>query len=147
MGRKLVGRVVLATHNPGKLKEMRELLAAHGVEAISAAELKLAEPDETGKSFAENARIKARAAASAAKLPAFADDSGLAVEALDGEPGIHSARWAGKDKDFARAMRLVEEKLNAKGAKTPEQRRAAFVAALCLAWPDGVDECFEGRVE
>jgi XTP/dITP diphosphohydrolase len=147
MGRRLAGRVVIATHNPGKLKEMQALLAAHGVEAISAAELKLAEPDETGNSFAENARIKARAAASAANLPALADDSGLAVEALGGEPGIHSARWAGKDKDFARAMRLIEEKLAAKGAKTPAQRLAAFVAALCLAWPDGFDECFEGRVE
>lgn len=147
MGRRLTGRVVIATHNPGKLKEMRELLAAYGVEAISAAELKLAEPDESGNSFAENARIKARAAATAANLPALADDSGLAVEALGGEPGIHSARWAGKDKDFARAMRLVEEKLAAKGAKMSDQRRAAFVAALCLAWPDGPDECFEGRVE
>lgn len=147
MGRRLTGRVVIATHNPGKLQEMRELLATHGVEAISAADLKLAEPDEIGNSFAENARIKARTAASAAKLPALADDSGLAVEALGGEPGIHSARWAGKDKDFARAMRLVEEKLAAKSAKMPDQRRAAFVAALCLAWPDGVDECFEGRVE
>ncbi len=125
MGRRLTGRVVIATHNPGKLKEMRALLAAHGVEAISAADLKLAEPDETGESFMQNARIKARAAASAANLPALADDSGLAVEALGGEPGIHSARWAGKDKDFARAMRLVEEKLAAKGAKTarPAPRR------------------------
>jgi len=147
MGRKLAGRVVIATHNPGKLKEMRELLAAYGVEAISAADLKLREPDETGNSFVANARIKARAAANAANLPALADDSGLAVEALGGEPGIHSARWAGKDKDFARAMRLVEEKLAAQGAKMPDQRRAAFVAALCLAWPGGDDECFEGRVE
>ncbi len=147
MGRSLAGRVVIATHNPGKLREMQELLVAYGVEAISAAELKLAEPDETGKGFTENARIKARAAARAANLPALADDSGLAVEALGGEPGIHSARWAGPDKDFARAMRLVEEKLHAAGAKTPEQRRAAFVAALCLAWPDGQAECFDGRVE
>jgi len=147
MGRRLTGRVVIATHNPGKLTEIRALLAAYGVEAISAADLKLAEADETGNSFAENARIKARAVASAANLPALADDSGLAVEVLGGEPGIQSARWAGMDKDFARAMRLVEEKLDAKGAKTPAQRRAAFVAALCLAWPDGVDECFEGRVE
>ena len=147
MRRRLTGRVVIATHNPGKLTEIRALLAAYDVEAISAADLKLAEADETGNSFAENARIKARAVASAANLPALADDSGLAVEVLGGEPGIQSARWAGMDKDFARAMRLVEEKLDAKGAKTPAQRRAAFVAALCLAWPDGVDECFEGRVE
>lgn len=147
MGRRLTGRVVIATHNPGKLKEMQALLAAYGVEAISAADLELAEPDETGNSFAENARIKARAAAHAANLPALADDSGLAVQALGGEPSIHSARWAGKDRDFARAMRLVEEKLATKGAKMPDQRRAAFVAALCLAWPDGGDECFEGRIE
>ena len=147
MARKLVGRVVIATHNPGKLKEMRELLEGYGVEAVSAAELKLPEPRESGMSFAENARIKARAAAKAARLPALADDSGLAVTALSGEPGIHSARLAGKDKDFARAMRLVEEKLHRANAKTPEQRRAAFIAALCLAWPDGSDQCFEGRVE
>jgi XTP/dITP diphosphohydrolase len=147
MGRRLAGRVVIATHNPGKLTEMRELLAVYGVEAVSAAELKLAEPDETGENFAENARIKARTAARAANLPALADDSGLVVEALGGEPGIQSARWAGKDKDFARAMRLVEEKLHMAGAKTSGQRRAAFMAALCLAWPDGADECFEGRVE
>ena len=145
MGRKLSGRVVIATHNPGKLKEIADLLAPYGIEAISAGELTLAEPTETGATFVENARIKARAAARAAGLPALADDSGLTVVALDGAPGIHSARWAGKDKDFARAMRLVEEKLA--NAKTPEARRAAFVAALCLAWPDGHEECFEGRVE
>jgi XTP/dITP diphosphohydrolase len=144
--RLLKGRVVIATHNPGKLREMRELLAPHGVEATSADELNLPEPEETGASFAENARIKARAAAQAAQLPAFADDSGLTVEALAGEPGIHSARWAGPDKDFARAMRIIEEKLAAAGAKTPERRRAAFVSALAVAWPDGHEECVEGRV-
>jgi XTP/dITP diphosphohydrolase len=147
MTRRLEGRVVIATHNPGKLKEMRELLSPHGVTAVSATELDLAEPEETGASFAENARIKAVAAARAAKLPAFADDSGLVIEALGGAPGIHSARWAGPDKDFARAMRMVEEKLEGAGAKEPAQRRAAFVAALCLAWPDGHMEEFEGRVE
>jgi XTP/dITP diphosphohydrolase len=146
MGRRLSGRVVIATHNPGKLKEIADLLSPYGIEAVSAAELELAEPVETGTSFAENARIKAQAAASAAGLPALADDSGLMIAALNGAPGIHSARWAGKDKDFARAMRLVEEKLHMVNAKTPEQRRAAFVAALCLAWPDGHGECFEGRV-
>ena len=145
MGRKLSGRVVIATHNPGKLKEIADLLAPYGIEAISAGELTLVAPTETGATFVENARIKARAAACAAGLPALADDSGLAVAALGGAPGVHSARWAGKDKDFARAMRLVEEKLA--NAKTPEARRAAFVAALCLAWPDGQEECFEGRVE
>jgi XTP/dITP diphosphohydrolase len=147
MARRLAGRVVIATHNPGKLKELRELLSPHGVDAVAATELGLAEPEETGASFAENARIKAVAAARAAKLPAFADDSGLAVEALSGAPGIHSARWAGPDKDFARAMRMVEEKLEGAGAKGPAQRRAAFVAALCIAWPDGHMEEFEGRVE
>jgi len=147
MGRKLSGRVVIATHNPGKLKEIADLLAPYGVEAVSAGELQLAEPNETGVTFLENARIKAKAAARAAGLPALADDSGLAVAVLGGAPGIHSARWAGKDKDFARAMRLVEEKLYIANAKTQEERRAAFVAALCLAWPDGHEECFEGRVD
>jgi XTP/dITP diphosphohydrolase len=146
MGKKL-SKVVIATHNPGKLKEMRELLAPHGVETIAAGDLGLPEPAETGTSFAENARIKAAAAARAARLPALADDSGLAVEALGGEPGIHSARWAGETKDFARAMQMVEEKLAAKKAATPEKRRGAFIAALCLAWPDGECATFEGRVE
>jgi XTP/dITP diphosphohydrolase len=147
MARKLAGRVVIATHNPGKLKELRELLSPHGVDAVSAAEFGLAEPDETGATFAENARIKAVGAAGVAKLPAFADDSGLVVEALGGAPGIHSARWAGPDKDFGRAMRVIGEKLKGQGATEPEKRRAAFVAALCLAWPDGHMEEFEGRVD
>ena len=99
---------MIATHNPGKLVEMRELLAPHGVEAVSAGELGLGEPDESGQTFAANARIKAVAAANAAQLPAFADDSGLVVEALDGAPGIFSARWAGADKDFAAAMARIE---------------------------------------
>jgi XTP/dITP diphosphohydrolase len=146
MARKLTGRVVIATHNPGKLREMRELLSPYGVEAISAGELGLPEPDETGTTFEANAIIKAEAAAKAAKLPALSDDSGLCVDALGGDPGIHSARWAGPDKDFARAMRMIEEKLAAKGAKMPDQRRAAFVSALTVAWPDGLLETFEGRV-
>jgi len=147
MGRKLTGRVVIATHNPGKLKEMQELLSPYGIETVSAGELNLAEPEETGATFQENARIKAAAAARAAKLPALADDSGLAVEALGGEPGIHSARWAGSDKNFARAMRVIEEKVKAAGATTPKQRGAAFVAALSLFWPDGHEEIVEGRVD
>src|SRR5688500_2692880 len=102
--RQITGRLVIATHNPGKLVEMRDLLSVYGVEAVSAGELGLPEPEETGTSFAANARIKAVAAATAAKMPAFADDSGLAVDTLDGAPGIHSARWAGPDKDFRRAM-------------------------------------------
>jgi XTP/dITP diphosphohydrolase len=147
MARRLSGRVVLATHNPGKLKEMRELLAAYGVEVVSAGELNLPEPEENGTTFEANARIKAEAAARGAKLPAFADDSGLAVEALGGEPGIHSARWAGPSKDFSRAMRVIEEKLAAAGATTPLLRKAAFISVLCVAWPDGETISFEGRVD
>jgi XTP/dITP diphosphohydrolase len=147
MGRKLRGKVVIATHNPGKLKEMRELLRPHGIETISAGDLGLDEPIESGTSFAENARIKAVAAATASQLPALADDSGLSVEALDGAPGIHSARWAGEKKDFARAMKTVEEKLKRKGATSPSMRRGAFIAVLCLAWPDGEIATFEGRVD
>lgn len=147
MARKLTGRVVIATHNPGKLREMRELLSPHGIEAVSAGELGLPEPDETGDSFEANAIIKAEAAARAAKLPALSDDSGICVEALGGEPGIHSARWAGESKDFARAMRMIEEKLAAKSARATEQRRAWFVSALVIAWPDGHRETFEGRID
>jgi XTP/dITP diphosphohydrolase len=139
-------RVVIATHNPGKLIEMRELLAPYGIAAISAGELALAEPEETGMTFAENARIKATAAATAARLPAVADDSGLVVEALDGAPGIHSARWAGPDRNFYRAMEAIEQQLQTRGAATPERRRAHFVSALCLAWPHGHPEEFEARV-
>jgi len=145
--RRLAGRIVIATHNPGKLAEMRALLAPYGVEAVSAGELGLPEPCETGKSFGENARIKAKAACLAAGLPAFADDSGLAVSALDGAPGIYSARWAGAEKNFGRAMASIEHKLRARGAKTPERRKAQFVCALCLAWPDGHIEDFEARVD
>jgi XTP/dITP diphosphohydrolase len=145
--RKLTGPLVIATHNPGKLAEMRELLAPYGIEAQSAGELKLAEPDETGTTFAENARIKAVAAMKATGKISFADDSGLVVDALGGEPGIHSARWAGPDKDFRFAMNRIQTLLVEKGAKAPEQRRSHFVAALCLAWPDGHTEEFEGRVD
>jgi XTP/dITP diphosphohydrolase len=145
--RKLTGKLVIATHNPGKLAEMRELLAPYGIDAISAGELKLPEPDETGMSFRENARIKAEAAATASGLPAFSDDSGLAVDALDGAPGIYSARWAGPDKNFPRAMETIEQKLGEHGATTPERRKAQFVSALCVAWPDGHTEEFEARVD
>jgi XTP/dITP diphosphohydrolase len=138
------GKVVIATHNPGKLAEMRELLSAYGVTAVSAGELNLAEPEETGSTFAANARIKAQAAAHGAGMPAFADDSGLVVDALGGAPGIHSARWAGPEKDFKRAMEKVEAKLNARQAG---DRRAHFIAALCLAWPDSHVEEFEARVD
>ena len=138
---------MIATHNPGKLAEMRELLAPHGVEAISAGELGLAEPDETGESFAANARIKAVAAAKSAQLPAFADDSGLIVDALDGAPGIFSARWAGPSKDFTAAMTRIERLLQERGATQAAQRRAHFVSALCVAWPDGHVEEVEARAD
>lgn len=144
MGRRLAGRVVIATHNAGKLVEMRDLLAPFGVEAVSAGDLGLPEPDETGTMFAENAAIKARAAATATGLPAFADDSGLCVDALDGAPGIFSARWAGPDKDFAFAMRRVEERLEEVGS---DDRRAWFTSALAVAWPEGPAVVVEGRVE
>jgi len=139
-------RLVIATHNPGKLAEMCELLAPYGIGAISAGDLGLPEPDENGTTFRDNACIKALAAARAAQLPALADDSGLAVEALDGAPGIHSARWAGPDRDFSRAMKTIEQQLQARGATTSERRRAHFVSALCLAWPDGHSEEVEARV-
>jgi XTP/dITP diphosphohydrolase len=147
MARQLSGPLIVATHNPGKLREMRELLAPYGIATQSAGELGLPEPEETGTTFTENARIKALAASRSSGKPAFADDSGLVVDALGGEPGIHSARWAGPDKDFRAAMNRIQTLLIERGAKTPEQRRAHFIAALCLAWPDGHVEDFEGRVD
>lgn len=147
MSRRLTSPLVIATHNPGKLREMRELLAPYRIEAKSAGEMGLAEPAETGKTFAENARIKALAAARATGLAAFADDSGFCVDALRGEPGIHSARWAGPEKDFRGAMNRIQTLLIERGAREPAQRRAHFAAALCLAWPDGQTEVFEGRVD
>src|SRR5258705_3694618 len=135
--RRITGKLVIATHNPGKLGEMRELLAPHGVEAVSAGELGLGEPDEAGDTFGANAKIKAAAAAKAAQLPAFADDSGLVVDALDGAPGIYSARWAGEGKDFMAAMSPIERLLPERGATTPDPRSAPFISALCVAWPDG----------
>jgi XTP/dITP diphosphohydrolase len=145
MHRRIIGKLVIATHNPGKLAEMRELLAPHGVEAISAGELGLGEPEETGGTFGANARIKAVAAAKSAQLPAFADDSGLVVDALDGAPGIFSARWAGPNKDFSAAMTRIERLLQERGA--PAQRKAHFVSALCVAWPDGHLEEVEARAD
>ena len=138
---------MIATHNPGKLAEMGELLAPHGVEAISAGDLGLAEPEETGESFAANARIKASTAAKAAGLPAFADDSGIVVDALDGAPGIYSARWAGENKDFTAAMSRIERLLQERGATQEQRRSAHFVSALCVAWPDGHLEEVEARVD
>ncbi len=126
---------------------MRELLAPYQIDAISAGDMALGEPDETGTTFRENARIKAEAAAKASGLPAFADNSGLVVDALGGAPGIYSARWAGPDKNFRVAMESVEQKLREHGATTSSQRAAHFVSALCVAWPDGHVEEFEGRVD
>lgn len=145
--RRITGKLVIATHNNGKLAEMRELLAPFGITATSAGELNLPEPDETGETFRANARIKAEAAANATNLPAFSDDSGLVVDALNGEPGIYSARWAGPEKDFNAAMLRIDTMLRKRGALTPERRTAHFVSALCVAWPDGHLEEFEARVE
>ncbi|MCP3474519.1 RdgB/HAM1 family non-canonical purine NTP pyrophosphatase [Bradyrhizobium sp. CCGUVB1N3] len=147
MHRRITGKLIIATHNPGKLAEMRELLAPHGVEAVSAGELGLDEPEETGSDFRSNAAIKAIAAAKAMKLPAFADDSGIVVDALDGAPGIYSARWAGPKKDFAAAMAQIERLLQERGATAPDRRRAHFVSALCVAWPDDHLEEVEARVD
>jgi XTP/dITP diphosphohydrolase len=155
------GRLVIASHNQGKVREIRALLGAHGIEPVPAAELDLPEPDEIGVSFIENADLKAREAADLSGLPALADDSGLCVEALAGRPGIFSARWAlsadprvpagagpGEiegERDFGLAMRRVHEELEALG---PDVSRAAhFSCALALVWPDGGSEWFEGRVE
>ncbi len=137
------GKIVVATHNAGKLAEIRDLLAPYGLEAMSAGELELPEPEETGTTFEANAALKALAAAAASGLPALADDSGVCVAALGGEPGIHSARWAGEDRDFGRAMRNIEELIRDGGSG---DRRAHFVAALCLAWPDGHTETVRGEV-
>ena len=144
--RALEGCVVIATHNSGKLAEMRELLAPFGIEAVSAGELGLPVPAETGHMFCENAAIKAHAAATATGMPALSDDSGLCVDALDGAPGLFSADWA-VHKDFRPAMERVEHELERRGALAPHQRRAHFVSALVLAWPDGHEELFEGRVQ
>lgn len=133
--------LVVASHNAGKVREIADLLHGRVAQVRSAAELGLVEPEETGGSFVANARLKALAAAQAAGLPALADDSGLAVTALDGAPGIYSARWGGPDKDFNAAMALVEQKLSGHS-----DRSAHFVCALALAWPDGVCEVVEGTV-
>ena len=138
------GKLVIASHNPGKVREIGALLAGYGIEAVSAKDLDLPEPEETGTTFVMNAELKARAAADMSGLPSLADDSGLCVDALGGDPGIFSARWAGEGKDFAEAMRRVEAKL---GEIEGAPRDAHFVCALALAWPDGHVEWFEGRVD
>lgn len=136
------GQLLVASHNAGKLREIADLLRPYGIEVISAASLGLPEPEETGLTFEENAVLKAMAAATAANLPALADDSGVSVAALGGEPGIYSARWAGPERDFDLAMRLVEERLAGQ-----DDRSAQFVSVLALAWPDGHVDCFEGTVD
>ncbi len=139
--------LVFATHNAGKLRELDELVAPFRIKVVSAGALGLPEPEETGVTFEENAALKALAAAKAAGYPALADDSGLAVDALGGEPGIYSARWAGASKNFSIAMQRIENLLESQGATTPDLRKARFVAALCLAWPDGATESFRGEIE
>ena len=133
-------RLVVASHNPGKVDEIGDLIAPFGVATVSAGALGLPEPEETGATFAANAELKALAAAQRSGLPALADDSGLVVPALDGAPGIYSARWAGPDRDFSAAMARVIDALG------DGDRSAHFACVLCLAWPDGHVESFEGRV-
>jgi XTP/dITP diphosphohydrolase len=142
--------IVVASHNAGKIAEIADLIGPFGFSARSAAELKFAEPDETGTTFEENAAIKALASARAAGMPALSDDSGLVVDALDGAPGVYTANWAEREdgsRDFAMAMEKVEKALAERGATTPEQRSGRFVSVLCLAWPDGHTEMFRGEVE
>ncbi len=152
MARKLLpGRLVIASHNQGKVREIRDLLAPFGIEPVSAGELGLPEPKETGTTFAENALIKAQASAEASGLPALSDDSGLEVLALGGRPGVYPAAWAERHwfegepgRDWYMAMGKVEGLLAEQGPDV--DRSAAFVCTLALAWPDGHSEIFEGRV-
>lgn len=147
MTRKLsAGRLVVATHNRGKLEEIEALLGPYGITPVGAGELDLPEPEETEETFVGNARIKAHAAAQATGLPALADDSGIAIDALGGAPGVHTADWAEtpQGRDFVMAMTRAWEELEA--ADAPEPRRATFCCTLVVAWPDGHDEVFEGRM-
>ncbi|TKB88243.1 MAG: RdgB/HAM1 family non-canonical purine NTP pyrophosphatase [Mesorhizobium sp.] len=142
--------MVVASHNAGKLREFADLMAPFGIEAKSAKEYGLPEPDETGSTFEENALIKALAAAKATGLPALSDDSGLCVDALDGAPGVYTANWAETpdgSRDFGMAMQRTEVALQEVGAITPAQRKGRFVAVICLAFPDGQAEYFRGEVE
>lgn len=137
------GKLIIASHNDGKIREINELVGPFGLEAVSAKKLGLIDPEETGKTFIANAILKAEAAANASNLPSLADDSGLCVDALGGAPGIYSARWAGEPRDFGRAMHHIEAALKDIGA---EDYGAQFVCSLCVAWPDGHHEVFEGVV-
>lgn len=142
--------IVVASHNAGKIREIRDLIGPLGFEARSAADLNFIEPDETGTTFEENAAIKALASAKAAGMPALSDDSGIVIDALGGAPGVYTANWAEKadgSRDFAMAMAKVEHALGEKGATAPADRTARFVSVLCLAWPDGHTEMFRGEIE
>jgi XTP/dITP diphosphohydrolase len=139
-------KLVVASHNRGKLREITDLLAPYGVDSVMASDIGLPEPEETETTFAGNARLKADAAAKASGHVAISDDSGLCIDSLQGDPGVYSARWAGPSKDFAMAMRNIEEKLQALGATSPDRRKAHFVSALAVAWPDGETRIYEGRV-
>ena len=138
-------KILIATHNKGKLEEFRELLEPYGVEVVSAGELKLPEPVETEDNFVGNARIKAKSAMEATGIITLADDSGLSVDALNGAPGVYTADWAGPSRDWMMAMRTVEEKLQAVGATTPDQRRAQFNCTLLVLWPDGTERIYVGK--
>ncbi len=144
MARQLTGKAILATHNAGKLKEMRELFEPYGIDLVSAGELGLPEPKEDGTMYAENAAIKAHAAAKATGLPAISDDSGLSVDLIDGAPGLFTADWAGHPRSWDRAMQRLHDELARRG-HVVEGAAARFVSALVIAWPDGHEELFEGR--
>lgn len=147
MGRRLTGKLVLATHNNGKLAEFQALMAPYGVDVVSVGQLGLPVPEETGTSFIENARIKALAALEATGLPSLADDSGLCIDALSGAPGVYTADWAGESRSWDVAMQKAQDELLAVGATAPAQRRGTFVSVLTLVWPDGHSETFEGRAD
>jgi XTP/dITP diphosphohydrolase len=139
-------RLVVASHNPGKVWEINQLIAPYGLDAVSASELGLAEPEETETTFEGNARLKAVAAAAGSGLPALADDSGLEVDCLDGAPGVYSARWAGPGKDFGLAMKKLHDEIAKRNGWEGPGPRANFTSVLCLAWPDGESRIFEGKV-
>lgn len=139
-------KLVVASHNPGKVWEINQLLAPYGLNAVSAGDLGLSEPEETETTFQGNARLKAIAAAEGSGLPSLADDSGLEIDCLDGAPGIYSARWAGPGKDFGVAMKKVADEISARNGWGPPEPQANFISVLCLAWPDGETQIFEGKV-
>jgi len=139
-------RLVVASHNPGKVWEINQLLAPYGFAAVAAKDLGLSEPAETETTFQGNARLKALFAAKGSGLPALADDSGIEIEALDGAPGVYTADWAGPERDFSIAMQRVHDELAKRQGWKGEPLRANFISVLCLAWPDGATELFEGKV-